>query len=171
MSSEYSDFQQNRYIQSLLTAPTYSSGGGYLSSPYTYKCGGSANNIYPSGVERMLGAKISRSDERIETLIEAIDKRRLIKEVNLYGIEKDLCTCQNLLFEMGYKIYRRDRDWIQLETRKIDLERDRRMEQAAYFRDLTLLGKELRDTVEYRQSILDKAQMLGGNMIQNEIQL
>ena len=95
-------------------------------------------------------------------MIDAIDKRRLIKETNLYGIEKDLCTCQNLLFEMGYKIYRRDRDWIQLETRKIDLERDRRMEQAAYFRDILLLGKELRDTMDYRRSIEDKARMLGG---------
>jgi len=127
--------------------------------------------MYVSGVDRMLGAKISRTEDRIETLIEAIDKRRLIKEENLYGIEKDLCACQNLLFEMGYKIYRRDRDWASLETKKIDLERDRRMEQSAYFRDLTLLGKELRDTVEYRQSILDKTQMLGGGKMRNEIQL
>ena len=162
MSSEYSDFQENRYIRSVLTAPTYSSGGGYLSSPYIYKGGGSAQNIYVSGVETMLGSKISRAEDRIETLIEAIDKRRLIKEVNLYGIERDVTQCQNLLFDMGYKIYRRDKEWASLETKKIDLERDRRMEQSAYFRDILLLGKELRDTMDYRRSIEDKARMLGG---------
>ena len=140
-------------------------------SPSVFTSAGSEQNMYGSGVDRMLGAKISRTEDRIETLIEAIDKRRLIKEENLYWIEKDLCACQNLLFEMGYKVYRRDRDWASLETKKIDLERDRRMEQSAYFRDLTLLGKELRDSVEYRQSILDKAQMLGGGKMQNEIQL
>ena len=118
--------------------------------------------MYPSGVDRMLGAKISRTEDRIETLIEAIDKRRLIKEVNLYGIERDVTQCQNLLFDMGYKIYRRDKEWASLETKKIDLERDRRMEQSAYFRDILLLGKELRDTMDYRRSIEDKARMLGG---------
>ena len=171
MSDNYFSSQQDEYVRSLLTAPNYSRRHSYLCSPSTYQSVGTEQNMYASGVEKMLGAKISRAEDRIETLIEAIDKRKLIKEDNLYGIEKDLCACQNLLFEMGYKIYRRDRDWASLETKKIDLERDRRMEQSAYFRDLTLLGKELRDTLEYRQSILDKAQMLGGSKMQNEIQL
>ena len=172
MSSDYPDFQKDRYIRSLLTAPSYSSGASYLSySPSYLRHGETFPGVCSSGVETMLGSKISRAEDRIETLIEAIDKRRLIKEVNLYGIERDVTQCQNLLFDMGYKIYRRDKEWASLETKKIDLERDRRMEQSAYFRDITLLGKELRDTMDYKQSILDKAQMLGGNMIQNEIQL
>ena len=161
------DFQEERYIHGIQTSTNYGpSGSAYLPTGPAY-----AIMSAPSAVEGMLSAKLDRTQSRIEALIEAIDKRRLIKEVNLYGIERDVTQCQNLLFDMGYKIYRRDKEWASLETKKIDLERDRRMEQSAYFRDLTLLGKELRDTVEYKQSILDKAQMLGGNMIQNEIQL
>ncbi len=133
-----------------------------MASPSVYEGVPSEKNVGVPSLEGMLGAKIQRTEDRIEAVIEAIDKRRLIKEENLYGIERDLCACQNLIFEMGYKVYRRDRDWIGLETRKIDLERDRRMELAAYFRDILFLGKELRDTVEYRRSIEDKAKLLGG---------
>ncbi len=146
---------------SYLVSP-YGSGASYLASPSVYEGVPSEKNVGFLSLEGMLGAKIQRTEDRIEAVIEAIDKRRLIKEENLYGIERDLCTCQNLIFEMGYKVYRRDRDWIGLETRKIDLERDRRMELAAYFRDILFLGKELRDTVEYRRSIEDKAKLLGG---------
>ncbi len=140
----------------------YGSGASYLASPSVYEGVPSEKSVGFLSLEGMLGAKIQRREDRIEAVIEAIDKRRLIKEENLYGIERDLCACQNLIFEMGYKVYRRDRDWIGLETRKIDLERDRRMELAAYFRDILFLGKELRDTVEYRRSIEEKAKLLGG---------
>ncbi len=171
MSGEYPDFEKERYVHSLLTAPNYAAGGSYLFSPLAYTGAAESAGSRGSAIDGFLSAKTSRSEDRIEAIIEAIEKRRLIKEENFYGIERDLCACQNLLFEMGYKVYRRDRDWLALETRKIDLERDRRMELAAYFRDVLLLGKELRDTLEYRQSVLDKAKMLGGNTTQDEIQL
>ena len=130
--------------------------------------------VFPSvdgdGIEKVFFQKIDRTKGRIETLIEAIDKRRDIKELNLYGIEKNLADCDNIIFDMGYKVYRRDREWAAIETKKIDLDRDRRMEESAYFRDIMLLGKELRDTMMYYKSLVDKFQMFGGNQ-NNEIQL
>ena len=160
MSDDY--FSRLDSYSPIRPTPDYGSGASYLASPSDYEGVPSEKSVGVLSLEGMLGAKIQRTEDRIEAVIEAIDKRRLIKEENLYGIERDICTCQNLIFEMGYKVYRRDRDWIGLETRKIDLERDRRMELAAYFRDILFLGKELRDTVEYRRSIKDKAKLLGG---------
>ena len=80
-----------------------------------------------SSIEDLFQSKLTRTKSRIETLIEAIDRRKLIKEGNLYGIEEDLSRCQNLLFELGYRIYRRDRQWKDLETRKLDLFREKRL--------------------------------------------
>ena len=112
-----------------------------------------------SSIDDLFQSKLTRAKSRIEALIEAIDRRRLIKEGNLYGIEVDLSRCQNLLFELGYRVYRRDRQWKDLETRKLDLFREKRLEESGYFRDLTLLGKELRDTVSYYQALVDKQRM------------
>ena len=89
-------------------------------------------------------------------MVEAIGARGLIREENFYGIEKDLCKCQDLLFDLGYRVYARDRQWKDLETRKLDLFKEKRGEESAFFRDVALLGKELRDTVSYYQSLVDK---------------
>jgi hypothetical protein len=116
----------------------------------------------PEGsIEDLFQSKLTRAGSRIEALIEAIDRRKLIRELNLGGIDEDLTRCQNLLFDLGYKVYHRDKQWEDLELKKLDLSRDKRMEEAAYFRDLTLLGKELRDTTSYMQSLVDKQKVLG----------
>ena len=107
-----SDIPERMYLHRLVTGANYG-----LTKPYLEKEGDllTEKNYLSSGestADRMLSSKLDRSDKRIEAIIEAIDKRRLIKEENFYGIERGLCTCQNLLFDMGYKVYRRDRDWI-----------------------------------------------------------
>jgi len=123
---------------------------------YLVPCTGYALQAEGSSIEDLFGAKISRTKSRIEAVVEAIDRRRLIREQNLYGIEDNLSMCQNLLFELGYRVYRRDRQWEALEVKRLDLFRERRLEESSYFRDVTLLGKELRDTVSYFQSLVDK---------------
>jgi hypothetical protein len=112
-------------------------------------------------IEDLFQTKLSRTNSRIEALIEAIDRRSLIREQNLGGIEEDLSRCQNLLFDLGYRIYRRDRQWEALELKRLDLLREKRMEEAACFRDATLLGKELRDNVSYFQALVDKQRVFG----------
>ncbi len=156
------DISNRMYSYGPIAGSNYLLNESYLGTVGVMRTERDVSSTENSTVALMLDSKVDRSDRRIEAVIEAMEKRRLIKEENLSGIEQDICTCRNLIFEMGYKVYRRDRDWIALETRQIDLERDRRMELAAYFRDILLLGKELRDTVEYRRSIEDKTKLLGG---------
>lgn len=112
-----------------------------------------------SSIDDFFQSKLKRTKSRVEALVEAIESRKLIRERNLYGIEQDLSRCQNLLFDLGYRIYWRDRQWKDLETRKLDLFREKRLEESAYFRDITFLGKELRDTMNYYQTLFDKQRM------------
>ena len=109
-----------------------------------------------SSIDDFFQSKLKRTKSRIEALVEAIESRRLIREQNLYGIKQDLSRCQNLLFDLGYRVYWRDRQWKDLETRKLDLSREKRLEESACFRDITFLGKELRDTMNYYQTLFDK---------------
>jgi len=109
-----------------------------------------------SSIDDFFESKLERTGSRIESLIDVIESRSLIKERNLYGIEQDLSQCQNLLFDLGYRVYKRDRQWKDLETKKLDLFREKRFEESACFRDITFLGKELRDTVNYYQTLIDK---------------
>jgi hypothetical protein len=129
--------------------------------PYAFQSADYTPKEDDSGIDSIFDSKLDRTRSQIEALIEAIDRRKLIKEVNVYGIEKDLCGCQNLLFDLGYKIYRRDKTWEDLEKKKLDLGKERRMEEGSYFRDLSLLHKELRETINYYQSIKDKVKVLG----------
>jgi hypothetical protein len=64
-----------------------------------------------SSINDLFRSKLKRTKSRIEALVEAIESRRLIRGRNLYGIEHDLSRCQTLLFDLGYRIYRRDREW------------------------------------------------------------
>ena len=114
-----------------------------------------------ASIEDFFKSKLQRTGSRIETLIEAIDKRRLIREQNLFHIEQDLAHCQGMLFDLGYKIYSRDRQWADIERKKLDLYREKRLEESAYFKDLTFLGKEMRDNIHYYQSLLDKQSIMG----------
>ena len=113
-------------------------------------------------IEDFFHTKLQRTGSRIESLIEAIEKRRSIREQNLSSIEHDLAHCQGLLCDMGYKIYSRDQQWAAIETKRLDLYREKRLEESAYFKDLTFLGKELRDHLHYYQSLIDKQSIIGG---------
>ncbi len=143
------------YLYKRTTYPTQSS----RQTHFTPDPGYALQTDDPS-IDDFFQSKLERAKSRIERLIEAIESRRLIKEQNLYGIEQDLSRCQNLLFDLGYRVYRRDRQWKDLETRKLDLFREKRLEESACFRDVTLLGKELRDTANYYQTLTDKQRLV-----------
>ena len=151
----------NDYYFYKLHSPTYQT-----ANPSLYISFNNAYNTPPdapgSSLDGVLDAKLERARTRIDAVVTAIEARKSIKEENLGKLEWDLCACQNLLLDMGYKIYARDKQWLDIEKKKIDLEKEKRMETVSYFRDVTLLGKELRDTRQYYQSILDKMALMGG---------
>jgi hypothetical protein len=97
-------------------------------------------------------------DSRIKLVLSDIEQRRLMKEDNLYHIDLDQCACRNLIFERGD--FLDDGKKLELERRIIDLERDKRMEQVSYFRDILFLKKELRETMIERLEESQKTELL-----------
>ena len=84
---------------------------------------------------------------KIELILLQLDQRKKINQEILSQIEKDSCQAQNLIFALGHRAYLMDRDRLTLEKVKFDLEAQKRMEEANYFRDTGLLNKDLKDTL------------------------
>ena len=83
----------------------------------------------------------------MELILLQLDQRKKINQGNLCQIDQDSCQVQNLIFQMGYRGYRIDRDRLSLEKMKFDLEAQKRMEETSYFRDTGLLNQDLKDTL------------------------
>lgn len=95
-----------------------------------------------SGIDQFMQQKQHLNQYRIEMLYTAMAVRSYIDGQLLYGINQDQCTCRNLIMARGDEFF--DRQRIDLENKIIDLEAEKRREQAAFFRDLSFLNKELR---------------------------
>ena len=97
---------------------------------------------------------------KIELILLQLDQRKQINHGILYEIDKDSSRAQTLIFEMGYRGYRIDRDRLALEKVKFDLESQKRLEEVSYFRDTGLLNKDLKDTLIQYLSEVQKSKIL-----------
>lgn len=98
---------------------------------------------------------------KIEMIVSGIGERKRIKQDNIYKIDKDSCELNNIIFKMPY--YRRfffGRERLMVERMKMDLESQKRMEEVSYFRDLSLLHKDLKDTIIEYMSEQNKQKLL-----------
>ena len=60
-------------------------------------------------------------------------------------MKRTLFCCQNELFAIETRYDPKlEREW---KHKKLDLTREYRQEKASYFRDLTMLNKDIRDTI------------------------
>ena len=50
---------------------------------------------------------------KIELILLQLEERKKINQAVLYQIDKDSCKAQTLIFEMGYRVYRMDRERLQ----------------------------------------------------------
>ena len=98
-----------------------------------------------SGIEDLMLQRGEIIDSRLDMLISDIYQRRKLEEDNLYRINLDQCTCRNMIYRMDRYVW--DKTRVDVEKKIIDLEQEKRREQADYFRDILFLKKELRDTL------------------------
>jgi hypothetical protein len=110
------------------------------------------------GIERLLENRRELVDSRITMLLKEISQRYRIREYNLYHINLDQCGFKSLIFDMGDNIW--DRRRTELERKIIDLEQEKRREQASFFKDILFLRKELRDSVIEKLEEEQKAGLL-----------
>jgi hypothetical protein len=113
----------------------YSLSAGYDKKPVTSTM----------GLEDFLGQRQDVIDTKIRMILKEIDQRRILKDDNLYKICLDQCTCKNMVHQLG--IPYRDKRWIDLEKKAIDLEQEKRKEITGYFHDILFLRKELRESI------------------------
>ncbi len=96
-------------------------------------------------LDSILNSKRDLLMDKLSMLALALDERRNIKAGIFNKIQKDSIWCQNQIFEIE-KLYdpKIEREW---KRNMLDLNREHRQEQVSYFRDLTMIQQELRDTM------------------------
>lgn len=99
----------------------------------------------PSSLEAILNSKKDIILERLAMLKVAMQERRNIQANVLTGIYHDQTACQNQLFAIE-NLYdpKLNTDW---EKRKLDLDKEKRQHQTAYFRDLSMIQTEMREAM------------------------
>jgi len=107
----------------------------------------SNKSVFGGEIDDLFQDRLGLIRSKMELILLQLDQRKEINQENLYRIDLDSCKVQNLIFEMGYRAYRMDRDRLSLEKMKFDLEAQKRMEETSYFRDTGLLNQDLKDTL------------------------
>jgi hypothetical protein len=122
-----------------------------------------ASHILDTIYQRSLDSSLDPTDEifkdrldlirsKLELILLQLDQRKAINQKILYQIDKDSCKVQSLNFEMGPGAYEMGRERLTLEQMQFDLKRQKRMEEASYFKDTGLLNTQLKDTlIEYME--------------------
>ena len=125
------------------------------------------NDLFPAdykeptfevGLEQLMGQRQEIISSKIQMLHSEIYKRHRLADSNLYQINRDQCTCRNLIYRIGEEFFEKNR--IELERKIIDLEEEKRREKANSFKDVLFLQKELRETLIEKQEEEQKANML-----------
>jgi len=91
--------------------------------------------IETESIDELFKDRLGLIRSKIGLILLQLDQRKQINQGILYEIDKDSCKAQTLIFEMGYRGYRMDRERLTLETVKFDLESQKRLEEVSYFRD------------------------------------
>lgn len=89
---------------------------------------------------------------KIDLILLQLSQRKKIHHDLIYKIEKDSCKAYDLLSFWGTEIYRVDKDRLKIERMKFDLEQQKRREATDYFKDTSLLDRELREAlIQYKE--------------------
>jgi hypothetical protein len=110
------------------------------------------------GLEHLMLQRQDLIFSKIHMLYSEIYERHRIKESNMYRINLDQCCFKNMIYAMGDHLW--DKSRVELERRIIDLEQDKRREASNYFRDISFIRKELRESLIEKQEEEQKANLL-----------
>ena len=112
-------------------------------------------------IDELFEDRLGLIRSKMELILLQLEQRKKINQDVFYRIDKDSCKAQNLIFEMGYRAYRMDRERLAIERIKFDLESQKRLEEVSYFRDTGLLNKDLKDTLIQYLSEVQKSKIMG----------
>ena len=112
-------------------------------------------------IDELFEDRLGLIRSKMELILLQLEQRKKINQDVFYRIDKDSCKAQTLIFEMGYRAYRMDRERLTMEKVKFDLESQKRLEEVSYFRDTGLLNKDLKDTLIQYLSEVQKSKIMG----------
>ena len=110
------------------------------------------------GLEHLMLQRQDLIFSKIDMLNSEIYERHQIKEANIYQINLDQCSFKNMIYAIGDHLW--DKNRVELERRIIDLEQDKRREASNYFRDISFIRKELRESLIEKKGEEQKASLL-----------
>ena len=111
-----------------------------------------------SGYDSFIRNKEETINLKISLLYDEIKNRYNLKTENIYQINIDQCECNNMIFSIGEEIF--DKRRLELERKILDLEQEKRREEASFFRDVSFLNKELRYTLIEKLEEKQKANLM-----------
>ena len=115
-----------------------------------------------SAIDDIFEDRLGLIRSKLDLILLQLKNRRGINQSILYQIDSDSCRVQSLQHDLGLRAYAMGADRLTLEKLKLDLERQKRMEQVSYFRDTGMLNKDLKDTlIEYLEEV-QKSEFLSG---------
>ena len=116
-------------------------------------------NAPPSGgIEEIFEDRLTLIRSKIDMLLVQISQRKSVHQEIMHGIAKDSCRVQNLINERLIGTYSIDRERLNLEKMKFELEQQTRREAAGYFNDTSLLKRELREAlIQYQEEVQKNA--------------
>ena len=109
--------------------------------------------------------RLSLIRSKLELILLQLGQRKTINQDILYQIDKDCCRVQNIYFDLGPRAYDMGRDRMAIEKMRFDLQRQRRMEQASYFKDTALLNRDLKDTLIQYMEEVQKSSLIAGDIL------
>ena len=112
-------------------------------------------------IESVFQNRIDLVRSKIELIVVQIQQREQINTRVLGHIDYDACQAQSLLLSLAPDQYHQGPDRLNLERMKLDLERQKRMEQVSFFRDLGMLNRDLREALIEYLGERQKASLLG----------
>jgi len=126
-----------------------------------YQSGDMGNDLTVSNVFDMdffIRNKEEIVKSKIKLIYDEIKTRYYLKLQNIYRINVDQCACNNLIFTMGEEIF--DKIRMDLERKILDLEQEKRREETTFFRDISFLNKDLRDSLIEKLEENQKASLM-----------
>lgn len=99
------------------------------------------------GIDEIMSGRMDLIRSKVEMTLLQLGWRKEIHQKVLYEIEKDSVKADNLLIQMGPLGYHVNRERLNIEGVKFDLERQKRMEDVGYFKDTAILNKELKESL------------------------
>ena len=120
----------------------------------------SLQNSSQGTIDDIFEDRLTLIRSKIEMILLQLDERKKIHRNMVYGITKDSCKAQNLIYERLTKSYDMDGERINLEQMKFDLRQQERKEAASYFNDTCQLNSELREALTQYQEEVQKNMLI-----------